>query len=380
MSKTGFREILCVFLLFVLLAFAGIAESFNAQIVLRDAEGNEYGTIDLIPVTTSGGETGYWFNLFGMDEQKVQALQSGNSVIRAYRPDTGEQLPDVPIAADAGIATLFEGETVHRSDVADPTNEALRFPILSSYQDAPADQTALDGVMQQLGFTVQEYTEPVNPPQEPEEVPPEITVPQFMAPGYDGVEIRQSPNGEVAGTVNASDVLTGYDYELDAQGGVWFNVQSYATDVQGYVNSEAVSPLDEAGATGRMRAIQDALAETSQPPEQNDEQPPEQTNTQPQTITVPQFMAPGYDGVELRQSPNGEAAGTVNASDVLTGYDYELDAQGGVWFNVQSYATGAAGYVNSEAVSPLESAAGTDQCTAADHYGARIYGTRLGWC
>ena len=58
MSKTGFREILCVFLLFVLLAFAGIAESFNAQIVLRDAEGNEYGTIDLIPVTTSGGETG----------------------------------------------------------------------------------------------------------------------------------------------------------------------------------------------------------------------------------------------------------------------------------------------------------------------------------
>ena len=261
MSKTGFREILCVFLLFVLLAFAGIAESFNAQIVLRDAEGTEYGTIDLIPVTTSGGETGYWFNLFGMDEQKVQALQSGNSVIRAYRPDTGEQLPDVPIAADAGIATLFEGETVHRSDVADPTNEALRFPILSSYQDAPADQTALDGVMQQLGFTVQEYTEPVNPPQEPEEVPPEITVPQFMAPGYDGVEIRQSPNGEVAGTVNASDVLTGYGYELDAQGGVWFNVQSYATDVQGYVNSEAVSPLDEAGATGRMQAIQDALAQ-----------------------------------------------------------------------------------------------------------------------
>ena len=132
MRKTGFQRILCVFLLLAVLAFAGVAESFNAQIVLRDADGTEAGTIDLIPVTNSAGETGYWFNLFGLDEQRVQLLQSGNSVIRAFRQDTGEQMPDVLIPADAGMAALYDGENVHRSDVADPQNEVLHFPVLSS--------------------------------------------------------------------------------------------------------------------------------------------------------------------------------------------------------------------------------------------------------
>ncbi|MBQ9007819.1 MAG: hypothetical protein IJ088_00600, partial [Clostridia bacterium] len=408
MRKTGFQRILCVFLLLAVLAFAGVAESFNAQIVLRDADGTEAGTIDLIPVTNSAGETGYWFNLFGLDEQRVQLLQSGNSVIRAFRQDTGEQMPDVLIPADAGMAALYDGENVHRSDVADPQNEVLHFPVLSSYMDAPADQSALDGLMQSVGFTAPEQTQtPYEPeeteaPYEPEEteapyvpevteapyvpeetevpyvpeetevpyvpeetevpyvpevteapyVPevteaPVITIPRYMVPQHDAVEMRQEAWGNVIGYTGPSDVLTGISYMLDAEGQVWFGVYSAVNDFQGYVNSAEVMALEETEATYRIQAILEEKAQANAP-----SQGPEVTEAP--VITVPPYMVPQYDYVEIRQDPEGNVLGYTGPTDVLTGLGYVLDAEGHVWYSVHSVVSDIQGVVSSDETAPLE--------------------------
>ena len=124
--KNGWNWVFCIFLLLtVLLVPLGQAELYEpqysgqiaAQIVLRDAEGTEYGAIDLPLVVTSAGDTCYWFNMFNLDETKTALLQGGYSLIRAYNAETDEQLPDTQIPADAGIGILYDGETIHRSDI-----------------------------------------------------------------------------------------------------------------------------------------------------------------------------------------------------------------------------------------------------------------------
>ena len=67
---------------------------------------------------------------------------------------------------------------------------------------------------------------------------------------------------------------------------------STATDVEGYVSSESVAVLADEEALAQIEAIQMAKSNA---------QTPEQTNTQPPAVTVPAYMAPRGDAVEIRQ-------------------------------------------------------------------------------
>ncbi|MBQ8092335.1 MAG: hypothetical protein IJ242_01990, partial [Clostridia bacterium] len=177
MKKNIWLQMFCLVLLLMALLMTpcGMAETYNAQIVFRDAEGNEYSYYDLQPVVTSAGDTAYWFNMYALDEQTYGLLQSGNSVIRAYNAETGEQIPDTVIPADSGIGIMYEGETVHRSDI---WNEMGRFAVLSSYQDAPWDPAEIDFTLGQLGFEVQPYIEEPEPTEVPTPEPTEVPTPE----------------------------------------------------------------------------------------------------------------------------------------------------------------------------------------------------------